>query len=233
MTSSSAKNWDITLDYNYHTLHNTSGDFASSRISQRVCIRSYSNKNTLCSLLCLPLSPHPLSLSVPLSSSWYSNMCNGINTLLRWGGERTEMEKRREDEAMEELGEEERKVRKRGGLRVEEGAGVPGKENKCIEERQTGGWALSISLLLAYRRSERTFRVHLNFGAGRPPLKLHLHTVRLTYRQLSINTRLIWWNYQSPWVDHLWQCVKVKLEPISLNHSAKRNRETQSTKIPS
>lgn len=47
------------------------------------------------------------SPSLPLSPlSWYSHMCNGINTLLRRGkGERTEKEEKEEGEAMEETGE--------------------------------------------------------------------------------------------------------------------------------
>lgn len=63
-----------------------------------VCIQSHSDTNTLCSL------PPP---SLPLSPlSWYSHMCNGINTLLRRGkGERTEKEEKEEGEAMEETGE--------------------------------------------------------------------------------------------------------------------------------
>ncbi len=108
--------------------------------------------------------------------------------------------KRGEDEAMEgmgEEGEEEReKERNREGVKEgkdegEERAGVPEKENKCIEERKRGGRALSISLLLGYRRSQETFGAHLNFREDGPPFQApsaYSQTQKYTKNKLHFST---------------------------------------------
>lgn len=74
-----------------------------------------------CPPLSPPLSPPPLSLfsaclSLTLSSSWYSHMCNGINTLLGHREERAGQrgEERGEGEAMEEMGEEKEREGQKG-----------------------------------------------------------------------------------------------------------------------
>lgn len=67
--------------------------------------------------------------------------------------------------------EEEEEVEKERSFKGEEreGAEVPQKENKCVGERKKGATALSISLSLAYRRSQGTLLRHLNFGEDTPP----------------------------------------------------------------
>ena len=89
--------WSIT--WYYRKLLDIMGDFASGRHSGIVCSYSHSDKTALCSPLPLfspsspPLLPPLPPLSRPLSSSWYSHTCNGINTLLCDEG-RTETEEK-------------------------------------------------------------------------------------------------------------------------------------------